>query len=143
MKLRRAKLDDAKSMHKLLNNTEELRASNDESLYSMNFVIDCIEDTERNVVIVAEIDGELAGFLIAELWKRKKYSYIIDLLVLPKYQGMRVASRILQAYEKYCKILGLSKIVAVVLEDNLKMKRLCGKIRLIKGKKFDYYQKNL
>lgn len=94
-------------------------------------------------MLVYEKGGKIAGFLMAEIWKLKKYSFLSNLYVNPAFRKEGVASKLQQEYENYCKRHKLTTIMALVLLRNRAMRRWCEKHGYAKGHKFFLYEKKL
>ena len=67
-------------------------------------------------VLVAEVDGVVAGFIIA--YKYRDRAYIDSLAVDPRYRGMGIGSKLLQAMEDLLRSNGVELISLSVKKDN-------------------------
>jgi len=143
MKIRKGKLKDVKELLNLLNNTPELQGVGEKDSYTLSYLVGTIKSKDRNLVLIAEEKGEIIGFLLAELWKNKKFSFLCDMFVKADYRNKRVASMIQEEYEKICKKLKIEDIDALVLLTNKKMQNWCKKHNFNQGNKFFYYSKKL
>lgn len=143
MKIRKGKISDLKELLKFLNETPELQSSKGEKTYTRAWVKDSLTDKDRNLVLIAEENNKIIGFLIAELWKKKKSSFFADIFVKPEYRKQGIATKLKDKYEKICKKLGLKTIVGLVLVTNKKMYKLMEKRGYKRGNKFYFYEKRL
>lgn len=141
MKIRRGKLRDAKEILKLLNSTPELQGTEDEQTYTPDFVKGSIKNKDRELVLVAEENKKLIGFLTAELWKHKGYSFFVDLFVKPEFRNKGVASVLYLEYESILKKLKIKTLTALVLVTNKRMQKWCKKHKIVKGNKMYFYEK--
>lgn len=143
MKIRRGELRDAKEILRLLNSTPELQGGENEGVYTLDFVKGSIKNKDRELVLVAEEEGKLIGFLTAELWKHKGYSFFVDLFVKPEFRKKGVASQLYSKYESILKKLKIKTITGLVLVTNKRMLKWCKKHGLIIGNKMYFYEKRL
>jgi GNAT superfamily N-acetyltransferase len=142
--IRKARLSDAKTILDVFKSTPELQASTEgEALYSEKYVRACIRDRKTGLVLVVEEDKKIAGVLNAEIKKSRKYSFLMDFVVLPEYRSRGVGARLYDYYENYCRKQGLETIVALVQVRNKDMQRFCGKKGLKKGYEFYMYEKEI
>ncbi|RLG81341.1 MAG: GNAT family N-acetyltransferase [Thermoprotei archaeon] len=72
--------------------------------------------SRRRIVLVAEVNGVVAGFIIA--YKYRDRAYIDSLAVDPKYRGMGIGSRLLKALEDLLRTNGVETISLSVKKDN-------------------------
>ncbi|GGA89236.1 GNAT family N-acetyltransferase [Mucilaginibacter rubeus] len=77
-------------------------------------------------VLVAEIDGEIAGSGYARIKKNpdayydfEKYAYLGFMYVLPEYRGMGVNQAIIEELKKWTVEQGLTEIRLEVYNDNI------------------------
>ncbi|WP_426589222.1 N-acetyltransferase family protein [Mucilaginibacter sp. R-33] len=77
-------------------------------------------------VLVAEIDGEIAGSGYARIKKNpdayydfEKYAYLGFMYVLPAYRGMGVNQTIIEGLKKWVADQGLAEIRLEVYNDNI------------------------
>lgn len=143
MKIRRGKLSDAKEILFLLRSTPELQGGEKEQIYTPDFVRGTITDKNRELILVAEENKRLIGFLSAELWKHKGYSFLSDIFILPKFRDKGVASRLYAKYEKILRRLKIKIITALVLVSNKRMQGWCKKHGIMKGNRFYFYEKRV
>lgn len=144
MKIRRGRMSDAQEILKILKETPELQGNKEEeTIYTLDFVRGSMKKTDRDFVLVAEIDGKIAGFLMAELWKHKRYSFLMELFVKPEFRKQKVASKLFLEYENYCRKNNMNALMALVLVKNKKMQEWCKKKGIIKGNKMYFYEKKL
>jgi ribosomal protein S18 acetylase RimI-like enzyme len=144
MKIRTAKLSDSKEILNLLVTTPELQGFGElDSFYSEDFVIDCIEDKKRNLVLLAEENKKIVGLLIAEIWLKKKYSFFVSLVVLQGYRDNGIGTMLYTKYEEYCKQNELKTIIGLVRKSNELMQQFCEKKGFEMGNELYYYEKTL
>ncbi len=142
--IRTAQFKDIRKILSVIKNTPELHGSAEgEGIYCEDYVKKCINDKKMSLVLVAEYDKKFAGFLNAEVWKDKKYSFLIDFVILPEFRSMGFGTELYEYYENYCKNKGLKTILALVNVSNIKMQKFCKKLGLEKGYKFYQYEKRI
>ena len=143
MKIRKARLKDLNIILKLLRTTPELHGVKGEPIYSKEYVIDSIKDNKRNVFFIAEENKKIMGFIFAEIWLKKKYSFLIDIVIVKEHRGRGVGKMLYYHYENYCRKKGIGIISALTQTKNKKTQEFNKRIGLKKGKSFYYYEKEL
>jgi len=143
IKIREGKISDWEELLVLLNSSPELQSTPEGETYNKGFVKATLKDKKRNVVLIVESEKKIVGFLTAEIWKDKKYSFLTDILIKKRYRKKGIASKLFKEYEKICKKDNLQTIIGLVLVNNKKMQRLVEKSNYKKGNKFYLYQKKL
>jgi len=138
MKIRKAGLADIKEIAKII--SERYKQKNIESI---KWLKSYLEDQKRKLVLIAE-DKMPIGILIAEIWKDKKNSTIIELSIDKRYRNQGIATQLKEKYEKYCLQNEIKKIISIVATSNNKIQRLNEKLGYKKmEKEFYIYQKTL
>jgi len=143
VKIRRGKLSDLKELMKFLNDAPELSSGSAEETYSKSYVKACLQDKNRDLVLIAEDRKKIIGFLMAELWQKKKNSFFLDLFVVPEFRERGIANRLREEYENILKKLKIDHISCLVLLTNKKMQKHVEKRGFKRGHKFYYYEKEL
>jgi len=144
MRIRNAEPKDAKQILDLLLRTPELQGSGEmDAVYSKEYVLDCIEDKKMNLVLIAEEDARMVGLLIAETWDKKKYSFLVNFVVLPDFRSKGIGRELYSNYEERCKKQGLKMIVALVQKTNKRMQEFCQRKGYKKGHEVFFYEKEI
>lgn len=107
--------------------------------------------TDYNTIsLEAKADGEIAGFIIAQVeYEDSEFGHIITLNVAPNYRKMGVATKLLLEVEVFLKQRGVRECRLEVREDNLAAIKLyhklgyqtVGKLERYYGKKHGFYLK--
>ena len=144
MKIRNAQLKDTEQILNLLIKTPELQGYGEmDSVYSKDYIIDCIKDKKMNLVLVAEESTKIIGLLIAETWDKKKYSFFVNFVVLSECQSKGIGTKLYQLYEEHCQKHNLKTITALVQTTNNVMQQFCEKKGYKKGHEIYFYEKDL
>lgn len=145
MIIRKGKLSDAKELLKIVNATPELHATEDstESMYSLNWIKAFLTEKEAALILIAEENKKIIGFIIAEIWKKHGYSFLSNITILPDFRRKGVGSMLYEKYESRCKKLKLRCINYLVLTTNEKMQNWSAKHGFKKGKLLYYYEKRI
>lgn len=76
-------------------------------------------------ICVAEIEGQLAGFLSIEVHREEQnYLYYDDFSVSGQYRGRGIGAQLMDRAEEYCRALGFDAIVLHVEKGNAGARRL-------------------
>lgn len=143
MIIRKGKLSDLKELHTLLNQTPQLQGGTGEEIYSKIWIKSALTDKERELFLIAEEKKEIIGFLSAELWRNKRYSFLIDLFVKPRWREKGIAATLMKTYEKQCRKMKITRIIGLVLTSNKRMQKFIEKKSYRKGGTFYFYEKRL
>jgi len=140
MIIRKGNLGDIKELHKILNNTKELRGFSKGEAYSVQWVKEVISDRKRNAVLIADENGNMAGFLMMHLLPGKDI-LINDVYVKPEYRRQGIAKSLLKAVEVISNKIKSELTAGFVLVTNKKMQDLLKSMGHKKEKMFYYYYK--
>jgi len=133
--LRSASESDALSLSKLRTlidgETENLsREPGEAQLSEEDFKQMITADTqaEKNIFLVAEVEGQLIGFARCVQLPLKRFNHQCDfgICILKTYCGYGIGNELLKSIVKWSETIGIEKISLNVIEDNL------GAIRLYK-----------
>jgi len=138
MIIRKGKLEDLKELMEILIDTIKSKGET----YSKQWVRACLIGN-KDLVLVAEENGDISGLLIAELWPEKNYSYLENLYVRPEFRRKRVAYKLMKEYENICKKGRMDMISCLTLTDNLAMQKFLKKFNYEFGPAFYLCRKNL
>jgi N-acetylglutamate synthase-like GNAT family acetyltransferase len=142
--IRKADIKDSKEILNLLVKTPELQGSEEvDSLYTEEYVIDTINDKDMNLVLIAEENNKVIGMIMAEIWLKKKYSFLTNFVVDLDYRKKGIGKQIYNEYENICKELELKNIVALIHKTNVIMQKFCKSKGYNKGHEMYYYDKEL
>jgi N-acetylglutamate synthase-like GNAT family acetyltransferase len=142
--IRKADIKDSKEILNLLVKTPELQGSEEvDSLYTEEYVIDTINDKDMNLVLIAEENNKVIGMIMAEIWLKKKYSFLTNFVVDLDYRKKGIGKQIYNEYENICKELELKNIVALIHKTNVIMQKFCESKGYNKGHEMYYYDKEL
>ncbi|HII30027.1 hypothetical protein COT48_00380 [Candidatus Woesearchaeota archaeon CG08_land_8_20_14_0_20_47_9] len=142
MRIRKGKPSDAAVLLKLLN-ADELQSGLEDSTYTLEWVNACLTSPNTDLVLVAEEEGQIIGFLIAEIWRKKHFSYLSDIYVRPELRKGGVASALLNKYKAFCNEQDLRFIQCAVLTSNRGMQGWCKAHGFKRGREFYFYGKRL
>lgn len=142
MIIRKEKLSDSKELLRLLNVAPELQTSWEGNTYSKEWVKTAITNKEQDLVLIAEEKAKIAGFILAEMWKKKKYSFLSDLFVRAEYRKKGVAITLMKEYEKICRKERLRRVMLLTTVSNTRMQGFIEKRGIKKEINFIYMKKN-
>lgn len=115
-------VDHAKHEPTLLDE-EQMRNSNVDKWYKDAF------DSDKTCVFVAEVDGNFAGVVRADIneishfFKDNKILYLNDAFVLPQYRGRGIMRALIHEVEKAAKEKGIKRIQTRVYTYNKAMQK--------------------
>src|SRR3989344_634043 len=141
MKIRKATMKDVKELLNLVNNTENLSGDKNDS-YEVYTLKQYIEGPISNL-FVADINGEIVGFILIEVWKKAKYTYVTDIAVDKRFRGKHIGYNLMIYAEKFAKNQGSKYFFYYMQENNKAMERMSAKLGYKKGRKFIFYSKEI
>ncbi len=142
IKIRAAVPSDAENILNLIKGTQELQGLGDaDPVYSESFVNDFITDKKMNLALVAEASGAFAGFLFAEIWQGKKYSFLDNFAIKQEFRAKGIGSQLYDEFEGICRKKGLRTAIALVEQSNTAMQEFFKKKEYEKGHKLFFYEK--
>ncbi len=140
MKIRKANKFDTKEMYQILNETIELRGFVGGEAYSQSWFKEVVNDDKNNISLVAEVDGKLAGFLIAHILADKDF-FLNDIFVKPEFRNNKIATKLLEELNNRGIKIKSKFSFGFVLVKNDKMQNLFEKMNYNRGQSFYYYYK--
>jgi ribosomal protein S18 acetylase RimI-like enzyme len=142
MKIRKGRMSDAKEIYRQVCETPELHALEEENVYTLDWVKSFLK-SKSLLVLVAEDNKQIIGFIMAELWEKQGYSFLSNLSIKPEYQRKGIGSKLYDEYEARCRKMKLKAINYLVVSNNEKMHSWSEKHGFKKGKMLCYYEKKL
>ena len=143
MKIRKGKISDARKIFNFLGSAPELHASKSNQDYDLKFVKSILNDKQSSIVIIAEEDKEIVGFIIGLLWPKIREAFTLDLFIRPEFRQRGIATKLNNEYERMLKEKDYNWITSFVLTNNFKMQKLKSKLNYKRGKKFIFYSKEI
>lgn len=143
MKIRRGKLRDFKELFGIMNKSPELQHSAGGNSYNKEWVISMLTDKKRYLSLIAEENGEIVGFLTSEIWKSEKYSFILEVYVMPRHRNNGIATALFKEHEMVCRKMRMKDIITSTLTSNKRMMKFLGSNRYVKGTEVRYFEKRL
>lgn len=145
MIIRKGKKEDLNQILSLLRKTPQLQgaAEKTDSTYNKDYVLDYLTDKKMNLVLVVEENNKIIGFILAEMWYKKRFSFIADIVVKENYRKKNIGSALFDSFESYCKHKKIDSIICLVQTKNKDMQKFCNKKNLKKGHSLYYYQKDI
>lgn len=144
--IKKASLKDKKQILELILKTPELQGCGEmDAVYSEDYILDSIKDKKRNLALIAKDNekNKIVGVLLAEMWKKKKYSFFVDIAVSQEYRSQGIGKKLYEIYEQECKKQKLSTIVGLVQKTNKFMQGFMGKRGYARGEEFYFYEKRI
>ncbi len=139
MHIRKAKLSDLATIERWIHQSKELQSPTGHDLgpsYNRELV-------RKGIGLVAEVEEHFAGFLLAEADKRTGYSELLYLVVVPKYRGMSLGGRLMDAYLTECRKRKMHLLFAMASASNTKAARFFRKHGFAVGKPMTPFSKKL
>jgi len=113
-----------------------------ETVKEVSEYISKIRNSENKEIFIADVDGEIAGYLsiIGGDYKRNKHSGYIVIAILEKYTGMGIGKGLFEKMEEWAEKVKLHRLELGVIDKNTRAKKLYLKKGFeIEGVKKDMY----
>jgi len=145
IEVKRAKINEWKSILRLLKGAPELQCSKDkvDSEYTKNYVKESIIEKKEDVVLVAEENKKVIGVLTAEIFKKKGYAYWTDFVVEKRYRNKGIGGMIYKKFEDICRENKISTIAGITKINDKEMHEFIKKRGFNLGKKVYFFEKKL
>ena len=127
MKIRKGKISDLNELFNLLDSTPELQAHEEGGTYTKKWVKAVLTSKKRNLVLIAEENGKIAGFIIAHYLTDVEESILSDIYVKADYRRKGIATKLLREYERISKKNNIKDVTELVLVTNKKMQQFTEK----------------
>lgn len=137
LKIRKAQVSEIKTLRKIAQQTPEV-------LDTQNYIegeLTFKRLIKNGVCIVAELDKEIAGFLLANLSERVKCSYLVYCIVKPEYRGKGIGSKLMNEYFKICRKNKINYLDTYAPSFNERTIKFYQKLGFKKGKPWIYFSK--
>ena len=141
MKIRRAKESDKLRILDLLN-LEPATREEDELAYDEECVEEYIKGKSFET-FVCEMNGKIAGLVIAHVRRIGGYAELYNVVVDKKYRKKGMGMRMMKFMEEHLRKMGIANIFLYTIHNNKNMQGLSEKMNYKKGKKFLSYSKSL
>lgn len=142
MKIRRAKTNDLKWIHKMLNENYEFRNEDKgEEEYPMLWVKGVIESKKGNIVLIMEENEEAIGFLIIHIILGANDAIINNLYIKPEYRRKGFALSLLKEGERIAKVMGCKFVAASINNRNKNSQKFFSISKYRKANQFIVYWK--
>ncbi len=138
-KIRIARIQDAKWIHKILNENSEFKNQEIEEEYSMAWVNGAIKNKKGNVVLIMENDKEVIGLLVIHIILGTRDVIFNNLYIKPEFRRNNFGTKLLREGEKIAKKIGCKYFFGAVKLRNIKPQRLLSKLGYKRGNTFISY----
>jgi ribosomal protein S18 acetylase RimI-like enzyme len=130
MKIRLAKPGDVNQLYPIWKEMMDQHFGYGDPYFNgKSFYRKCIKDKKKNLVLVAEDNGTIMGYILGlikdvpPVFKKGKFLFILDFAVSKKYRGRGIGTLLVKEAEK---ILKKRKIGMIKLEVHVKNKKAQG-----------------
>ena len=89
------------------------------------------------------IDEKIVGAVAMQIWKKAKYFYIDVIVIDSDYKRKGVGTKLMEYVEGLSKEQGADLIWFFSEEKDLPMHKLSEKLNYVRGKKFQFFSKEL
>lgn len=125
------KMTDVPLMRKWGKETPELWGAKTSDFYSEKGLADWVNNPGKDVMLVARVDGKLAGMIMT--YVLREWSYCSVLYVDTPYRRMGVGERLVQETARRLKKLRLDTLELSVHADNINAQKFYEKLGFEKG----------
>lgn len=136
------KSTDIDQVYNLGLNTEELQIDPTRPAYYPKDTLEKVIKSNSGVCLVARVDGNFAGFTIANYHDWYLEGYLSDTVVKKEYRNLGIGKKLFEEKMKRLRKKGARWFWALVHTDNKIMQRFIEKQGFKKGRDFYFYYKN-
>jgi ribosomal protein S18 acetylase RimI-like enzyme len=143
MKIERIKKRDVTQVLNILIKTPEIQGSKSiDEVYTRRYVEGAI-NSKDSLILVAKENKKVVGVLVAEIFKKRKYSVFVDFGILEDYREQGIGSKLYDQYEKICEKERIKVIELIIHTNNKKMKNFLKIKKYKQGSLMLFYDKVL
>lgn len=136
-------IDDIPAVRKIGDSTPELSVTEDNSAFWGAARLTGWIEAHQDVMLVAEEDGEVVGFLITQIHMPSKMGYLSDLAVKESARGKGVASQLVKLTLDNMRELGITYVYALTQMENSKIHNLLKKYNFDQCEKMIWFESQL
>src|SRR3989344_1850919 len=141
MKIRKARESDKERILELLN-ADSGNTGNDELHYELKHAEEYIKGKGFET-FVCEIDGKIAGVVMANVFPIGKYAEMYNLIIDGKYRRKGVGMKLMHFLQEHLRKLGIEFVYGYANENNKPSQKMLSKLEYERGKKELFYSKFL
>jgi ribosomal protein S18 acetylase RimI-like enzyme len=110
-------------------NLDDFSLKEDSNIFLRNFILRTIR-SKNGLVLIAEYDKEIAGYLIIiikkniPIFKLEKIAEITDLYIKELFRGKGISNKFRDEVIKWCEIKNIKSITLDMLSNNIHAKRV-------------------
>jgi ribosomal protein S18 acetylase RimI-like enzyme len=138
MEIRQMRIMDIEAVHRLGSETKEFQVSESTTFWPIDMLGTWI-CAGQDVLLVAEEDGQIAGFFLSQLHQPTGKAIIENCMVAKNFRGLGIAEKLFKAGFELLKEKNARYVCAEVHPDNLAIQHILAKsIGLEKGENFTW-----
>ena len=137
MQIRQMSIKDIEAVHQLSSNIEEFKVDGKNTFWPIDMLGTWICAGE-DVMLVAEEDGQLAGFFLSQLHRPSGKACIENCMVADGFRGRGVSTQLFKEGIKQLKQKGAKYICGQAHSDNDPIFHILKKFGMEKGEKFTW-----
>ena len=130
---------DAKILEKMSRGTREITMAGGRTL-GLKYFQTIIQ---YGIVLIAEIDKKISGFLLAEVYDKTKLSVLTYLVIRPEYRGFGTGTKLMKDYLNRCKKRKIRLVSLFAPKFNKKTLEFYKRLDFKKDKEYILFFKDL
>ena len=142
MKIRSAEKDDAEEVYNIGTDTEEFEVSDDEDIFWDEDSLEYWFDSQKDVCLVAEDNGEIVGFVLSHIHIPTGKVEIENIFVADSYRERGIASELFKQLLNDYESEDADFAVAITLQDNYKIRKFNQRMGFQKGDTVVWWEYN-
>ena len=140
--IRNATLKDAKTLEKMSRDTTEIAMAEGRTL-GLKYFEFIIGYDEYGMVLIAEIDKKIVGFLLAEVSSLTELSMLTYLIIDPKYRNNKIGTKLIDSYLKELRKRRIKLVSLFAPKSNKKSLNFYEKAGFKKDKEYVLFFKDI
>jgi ribosomal-protein-alanine N-acetyltransferase len=118
---------------------DELKASEADEFWNETLLRDWVAGDD--IMLVAEADGKVVGFLLTQLHGPTKAGYLSDIAIDSEWRRHGIGSRLIETVLERMKARGINYVYGLTKVENEKIHALMDKFGFTKGNAFYWFEK--
>jgi ribosomal protein S18 acetylase RimI-like enzyme len=140
---RRMEQRDLAAVMRLAHRADEIQTGTSAPQFWSEDILVRWADSEMGVLLVCEVSGELAGFIISSYNPISRDGYLHCVVVSPEHRRAGVGATLMEMTESTLVARGCNHIFGLVKPNNVPSEGLLARCGFKKGQEFTYWQKSV
>lgn len=141
--IRNGRLEDSKTLQTYINSDSMLEGYEGELPTSLESIEKTLSSPDSELVLVAEKEGQVAGFVMGYVYPEDKRAYCSFLYVAPQHRRNGIARKLFESFQEGVSRRGCVSMTGLVNHSNINIQVMLAKLGWKEGNDFKCFYKEL